>query len=129
MELEDYFKNRKVYVWKRRFAIVKAKRPLEGAFATVEDKKEITVVIDKDRVKEEDVIEKDEGWKILTFDIVLPLKLVGFIAKVSKVLAEEGISIFVVSAYSTDHILVKEEDLPGAIKKLEELGCIIKKAK
>jgi hypothetical protein len=129
MKLEDYFKNGKVYVWKRRFAIVKAKRAVEGALATIEDKKEITVVIDEDRIKEEDVIEKNEGWKIVTFDMVLPFELVGFITKVSQILTEEGVSIFVISAYSTDHILVKEGDLPGVIKKLEELGCIVNKVK
>jgi len=129
MELEDYFKNGKVYVWKRRFAIVKAKRPLEEAFAIIRDKKEITVIIDESKINNKDVIEAEKDWKILTFDIILPFELVGFIAKVSKVLTEEGISIFVISAYSTDHILVKEKDLPGAIKKLEELGCTIEKVK
>ncbi len=108
---------------------MKTKRPLEGAFATIEDKKEITVVIDEDRIKEEDVIEKNEGWKIITFDMVLPFELVGFITRLSQILTEEGISIFVISAYSTDHILVKEKDLPGAIKKLEGLGCITKEIK
>jgi len=35
------------------------------------------------------------------------------------------ISIFAISAYSTDHILVKENDLAKAKEKLENLGCII----
>jgi len=39
-------------------------------------------------------------------------------------LADENISIFVVSAYSTDHILVKEKNLTRAEEKLKELGCI-----
>ncbi|MCK4310334.1 MAG: ACT domain-containing protein, partial [Methanomicrobia archaeon] len=55
----------------------------------------------------------------------LPFELVGFLAKISKVLADEKISIFAISAYSTDHILVKEKDLAKAIKKLENLGFII----
>jgi len=126
MQLEDYFKDGKVYVWKKRFAIVKAKKVSEGAFTVIQDKKEITVIIDEEKTQEEDIIEIEKGWKILTFDIVLPFGLVGFIAKVSKALAEEGISIFVISAYSTDHILVKEKDLPRTIKKLEQLGCAIK---
>lgn len=127
MELKDYFKNGKVYIWKKSFAIVKAKRSLEGAFAVIEDKKEITVVIDESKVKEEDVIEMEKGWKILTFDMVLPFELVGFMAKVSEVLAEEKIGIFVISSYSTDHILIKEKDLQKAIKKLGQLGCVVKK--
>jgi len=52
---------------------------------------------------------------------------VGFLARVSGALAEEGISIFVISSYSTDHILVKEKDVLKAIRKLEELGCIVEK--
>ena len=124
-ELEDYFKNRKVYVWAESFAIVKAKKPLPGAFAVIQDKKEITVIIDESKIKNDDVIKMEKGWKILTFDMILPFELVGFLAKVSKVLAEANISIFVVSAYSTDHILVKEKNLPKTIQKLEGSGCIV----
>jgi uncharacterized protein len=57
--------------------------------------------------------------------MVLPFELVGFLAKVSQVLADEKISIFAISAYSTDHILVKKKDLEKAIKKLESLGCVV----
>jgi hypothetical protein len=127
MKPNEYFENGKAYVWKENFAVVKAKKPLPGAFAVIRDKKEITVVIDESKIKKGDVIEMEKGWKILTFDMSLPFELVGFLAKVSKVLAEAGISIFAISTYSTDHILVKEKDLPKAIKKLKTLGCIIKK--
>ena len=57
--------------------------------------------------------------------MVLLFGLVGFLAKVSKVLADEKIPIFVISAYSTDHILVKETDLAMAEEKLKELGCVV----
>ena len=125
MELEDYFKKGKVYVWKETFAVVKAKRPLPDAFAVIQDKNEITVVIDQSRVNDEDVIELEKSWKLITFDMILPFGLVGFLARVSQALADENISIFAISAYSTDHILVKQKDLPQAINKLENLGCII----
>jgi hypothetical protein len=125
MELENYFKNGKVYVWKETFAVVKSKRPLSDAFAVIQDKKEITVVIDQSKVNYKDVIEIEKDWKILTFDMFLPFESVGFLAKVSKVLADENISILAISTYSTDHVLVKEKDLPKAIKKLENLGCTV----
>ena len=125
MELEDYFKKGKVYVWKETFAVVKAKRALPDAFAVIQDKNEITVVIDQSRVNDEDVIELEKGWKLITFDMILPFGLVGFLARVSQALAEENISLFAISAYSTDHILVKQKDLTKAIKKLKSLGCII----
>lgn len=124
MDLKDYFKNGKVYIWKETFAIIKAKKPYPNAFANVIDKNETTVIIEQSKYDEENVIEIEKDWKILTFDMVLPFGLVGFLAKVSKVLADENIPIFAISAYSTDHILVKEKDLARAEEKLKELGCI-----
>jgi hypothetical protein len=121
---KNYFKNGKVYVWKETFAIIKAKKVYPNAFANVIDKNETTVIIEQSKFNDEDIIEIEKDWKILTFDMILPFGLVGFLAKVSKVLADEKIPIFAVSAYSTDHILVKEKDLAGAEEKLKELGCI-----
>jgi hypothetical protein len=121
---KNYFKNGKVYIWKETFAIIKAKKPYPKAFANVIDKNETTVIIEQSKFNDEDVIEIEKDWKILTFDMVLPFGLVGFLAKVSKVLADENIPIFAISAYSTDHILVKEKDLARAKEKLKELGCI-----
>jgi hypothetical protein len=125
MDLKNYFKNGKVYIWKETFAIIKAKKPLVNAFVNIIDKNETTVIIEQSKYNEENVIEIEKDWKILTFDMVLPFELVGFLAKVSKVLADEKIPIFTISAYSTDHILVKEKDLTRAEEKLKELGCIV----
>jgi len=128
MDLENYFKNGKVYIWKETFAIIKSKKPYPNSFANVIDKNETTVIIEQSKYDEEDeenVIEIEKDWKILTFDMILPFGLVGFLAKVSKVLADEKIAIFAVSAYSTDHILVKEKNLTRAEEKLKELGFIV----
>ncbi|MFA4820246.1 MAG: ACT domain-containing protein [Candidatus Aenigmatarchaeota archaeon] len=125
MKPEDFFKNGKFYVWKEVFAVVKSKKPLAGAFAVIQDKNETTVIIDQSKFSET-AIEMEKGWKILTFEMVLPFGLVGFLAKISKALADENISLFAISAYSTDHILVKEKDLSKAISKLKTLGLSIK---
>ncbi len=125
MELEGYFNNCKVYVWKETFAVIKAKKPHSNAFANIIDKNETTVIIDQSEYSEEDVIEIEKDWRILTFDMVLPFGLVGFLARVSKVLADENISILAISAYSTDHILVKEKDLANSKEKLVKLGCMV----
>jgi hypothetical protein len=125
MDLKDYFKNGKVYIWEGTFAIIKAKKPYPNAFANITDSNEITVIIEQSKYNNKDVIEIEKDWKILTFDMVLLFGLVGFLAKVSKVLADEKIPIFAISAYSTDHILVKEKDLARAEEKLKDLGCIV----
>ena len=125
MDLENYFKNSKVYVWGKTFAIIKSKKPYPNAFANIIDKNETTVIIEQSKYDEEDIIEIEKDWKILTFDMLLPFGLVGFLAKVSKVLADEKIPIFAISAYSTDHILVREKDLARAEEKLKELGRVV----
>ncbi len=119
---EPCFNNCRVIVWKASFAIVKSKSPHPKAFANIIDKKEITVIIKQSMLNEAEAEKTEKDWKILTFDAVLPFGLVGFIARVAKALAEENIPIFVVSAYSTDHLLVKEKHLAKARKKLESLG-------
>ncbi|RLI75846.1 ACT domain-containing protein [Archaeoglobales archaeon] len=133
MKLEYYFRNGKIYVWKEKFAIIKSKvkstKIFRDAFAVVCDKNEITIVKEQSKVDEDmdKIIAIEKDWRIITFDMELPFELVGFLAKISAALAEEGISIFVISAYSTDHILVKEKNLSKAIKKLEELGFSVER--
>lgn len=124
--MDDYFDNGKVYVWKETFAVVKAKSHVPGAFAVIHDKSEITAIIEQSKVRDEYVIEIEKDWRMLTFDMVLPFDLVGFLAGILKAMAEEKISIFAISAYSTDHILVKERDLAKAIVRLEKLGFSVK---
>lgn len=123
--MEQILKNIKIKVSEENFSIVKSKKTYEEAFANIKDSNEITVIIEESKVNKEDIIEINKGWKIITFDAVLDFNLVGFLAKISKELANENISIFVISSYSTDHVLVKEEDLEKAIESLKKLGVDI----
>ena len=50
MNVEDYLRNGKVYVWNETFAIVKSKRDYPNAFVNIVDKNETTVIIDKHRL-------------------------------------------------------------------------------
>jgi uncharacterized protein len=61
-------------------------------------------------------------YRIISFTGDLPLDMVGFLALASGALAESRIPIFVISSYRTDHVLVLEKDLDGAIESLESLG-------
>ena len=124
MKLENYIQNGKFYVWKETFAIVKSKKALPDSFAVIKDKNEITAIIEQSEINKnkKHIIKIDKNWKIITFDMILSFGLVGFLAKISRILADEKISIFVISAYSTDHILIKEKDVNKAIKKLKSIG-------
>lgn len=65
---------------------------------------------------------REEGpYRLITFDIVLDLSIVGFLAVVSARLAEAGVSIYALSTFLKDHILVKGEDIEVAEEVLTRL--------
>jgi hypothetical protein len=62
----------------------------------------------------------ERNFRLLTFDSVMDFTVVGFLAEVTRILAEAEISIVALSAFSRDHLLVKQEDLAKALKVLGE---------
>jgi uncharacterized protein len=65
-------------------------------------------------------------WRILKVVGPLDFSLVGVIADISVILKDNDISIFTVSTYDTDYILVKEKDLRKSIDALIENNYLIK---
>lgn len=64
---------------------------------------------------------EDGPYRLITFDIVLDLSIVGFMAVVSRRLANEGVSIYALSTFLRDHILVKEGDCAKTVEALRSL--------
>ena len=52
----------------------------------------------------------------------LDFNLVGIIAGLSGTLADAGVSIFALSTYDTDYIMVKQPDLDRALAALRQAG-------
>jgi hypothetical protein len=52
----------------------------------------------------------------------LPLNLVGILASIAEPLAAAGLSIFAISTYDTDYVLVRALDLEAAVGALERAG-------
>ncbi len=67
-------------------------------------------------------IEREDGWKAFRIEGVLDFSLIGIIAKISTLLAEEEIGLFAVSTFNTDYILVKKENEMRALEKLSSAG-------
>jgi hypothetical protein len=65
--------------------------------------------------------EEEGPYRLITFDIVLDLSIVGYLAVISRVLADAGISIYALSTYLRDHVLVKESDAETAVNILRVL--------
>ena len=75
----------------------------------------------------QNTVERDDGWKALRIIGMLDFSLVGILAQISNILAENSIGIFAVSTFNTDYIFVKKYNFEKAIKTLEDAGFIIGK--
>lgn len=81
---------------------------------------ELSVVCPQDRVPPG--VEQVGGWRGLKVCGPLDFSLVGVLASLAQPLAEAGISIFAVSTYETDYILVRENDFEAAVSALRKAG-------
>ena len=70
----------------------------------------------------ENTIQRDDGWKAFRIQGVLDFSLIGILAKIATVLADNGISIFAVSTYNTDYVLIKKENYQKALNILQTTG-------
>jgi uncharacterized protein len=66
--------------------------------------------------------EFERGWRALRVAGPLDFALTGVLAAVAAPLAEAEVSIFAVSTYDTDYVLVREAALPAAAEALRRAG-------
>ena len=126
MDPSEFLEGTTVRVPATRYAVAQVDAvPDVDTFAVLRDERETTLVVDERRLDEFERRAAERGWRRLTFEATLPFDLVGFLAVVATELADAGVSVFALSAYSTDHVLVKEADLEAAAGRLRGLGCVV----
>ena len=95
---------------------------MSAPFMIFRDKWEVTLLLDEidfRTIRHQIRDAKTAGnYRLLTFDVELDFSVVGFLAEVARILAEAEISIVALSAFSRDHVLIKQADLPKALKVL-----------
>ncbi len=84
---------------------------------------ELSVVCAEEAVP--DGVKPEKGWRCLRIRGSLVFSEIGVLSSIAAPLARAGISIFVVSTYNTDNILVKEELLRAAQAVLASEGHTI----
>ncbi|MEW6982784.1 ACT domain-containing protein [Colwelliaceae bacterium 6471] len=84
---------------------------------------EISIVIPTNHNIESDEVESD--WRALEVVGPLGFSLTGLLSKISSVLADNKISIFAISTFDTDYILVKNNKIAAAITALRENDYLI----
>ena len=68
------------------------------------------------------VMQREDGWKAFCIQGILDFSLVGILADIAAVLANNGISIFAVSTYNTDYVLLKKENYQRGLEVLQAAG-------
>lgn len=94
----------------------------EDFVAVVRTKDELSIVCEEAYVP--GGIKTEPGWRIMKVRGPLDFSLVGILANLSKILASAGISIFALSTFETDYILVKNRQFDEAVRSLKKSGYI-----
>jgi putative acetyltransferase len=85
---------------------------------------ELSVVCRQDAVPEGILCER--GWRCWRVAGTIPFSVVGVLASLTAPLAEAGISVFAISTFDTDYLLVKEQDLMAALDALRRQGYTVR---
>ncbi len=67
-------------------------------------------------------LQSSKGWECIKVAGPLDFNLTGILAGISDILAKGNISIFAISTFDTDYILVRTQDLSSARTTLRQAG-------
>jgi hypothetical protein len=85
-----------------------------GFLSVTRTDEELSVVCQSGNTPSASPQKTDDGWKAFKVKGPLDFSLTGILAAIAKPLAENGVSIFAVSTFDTDYVLVKEENFSRA---------------
>jgi hypothetical protein len=91
---------------------------LHESFVSVTRTPDELSIVCPDEAVPPDVEVVESGWRALKLPGPIPFDQIGVLASLASPLAAAGISLFAVSTYDTDYVLVKEADLERALAAL-----------
>jgi hypothetical protein len=92
----------------------------DGFFSVTRTADELSLVCRQPLLPEDVTCER--GWRCLRVAGAMPFTLVGVLASLVTPLADAGISVFAISTFDTDYLLVKQSDLEKAVDALRHHG-------
>ncbi|HYH86850.1 MAG TPA: ACT domain-containing protein [Pyrinomonadaceae bacterium] len=96
----------------------------DSNFMLLRDPHEVTLLLEEDDWRSMRHAARDAkvegGFRLVTLDVELPWNVVGFLARVTEILASAGVSVGALSSFSRDHLLIKQDDLGTALRVLGE---------
>lgn len=89
-------------------------------FSVTRTSEEISIVVEESRVPAG--IQSQAGWRVIKVHGPFVLSEVGVLAALAGPLAAAKISLFVLSTFDTDYLLISSENLDAAVSVLEHAG-------
>lgn len=89
-------------------------------FSVTRTEEELSVVCPQEDVPR--VVSQERGWRALKLEGPFELSMVGILSSAAAPLAEAGVSIFAVSTFDTDYVLVRGGQIDLAVDTLREYG-------
>ncbi|QQS45271.1 MAG: ACT domain-containing protein [Acidobacteriota bacterium] len=104
--------------------VVDCLREIDGFVSVTRDKSEISLIVDQEiwrRLEPRFPGSKSQlHRRMIRFDTIFDFSVVGFIAEISRALADADISILGLSTYSTDAVLVHESKFEAAVAAVKQ---------
>lgn len=108
--------------WQRLLENPELSPRADAVFMLLRDRREVTLLLEAEdwrtirHAAREARVEGD--FRLVTLDIELGWNVVGYLARVTALLAEAGIPVGALAAFSRDHLLIKQEYLATALRVL-----------
>ena len=93
-------------------------------FLVTHEAEEVTVITtEKQRgLLQSDILQEQAWFQLIEYKMSTPFETPGFLAAIASKLASRHLNILLVSTFSKDWLLLKEEDLEAGLSGLHELG-------
>jgi uncharacterized protein len=82
---------------------------------------ELSIVCTEANVPDDDTL-TERGWRMFRLEGPFPFEMTGVLASVLDPLAQAGVSIFALSTYDTDYVMVKAAQVEQAINAIKNAG-------
>ena len=111
--------------FKNRDFVINLQHYEGGFFSITYTEDEISVVIEErklDLFKSTEIDKLNTNYVNIKVDEVLDFSLVGILYKITEILKTLKISVFVISTYNTDYIMIEKKNLERAVESLRSSG-------
>jgi hypothetical protein len=99
--------------------------PLSGDFLSLTSTPDEISIVCAEEVAPTEGATVARGWRALRVDGELDFALIGILAALTTTLAEASVSVFAISTYNTDYLLVKIDAFARAVSALRAAGHTI----